>query len=197
MRDRLKLPLQFDPAAMQLDLARLEADEWLDHFVRQNYTGSWSVIPLRASATARHPVMMIYSDPSCKEFVDTPLLARCPYFQEVLAAFHCSLEAVRLMKLTPGSVIKEHSDHDLSFEDGHVRMHIPVKTNSGVEFFLNQRRIVLAAGECWYLRLSDPHRVSNRGETDRVHLVVDAPVNAWLKELFQAAEDEAENATEL
>jgi hypothetical protein len=187
MRDRLKLPLHFDPAAMQRDLAHLETDEWIDHFVKQNYTGGWSVVPLRASATARHPVMMIFSDPSCKEFVDTPLLSRCPYFRRVLSAFDCPLEAVRLMKLTPGSVIKEHRDHDLAFEDGHVRIHVPVKTNPHVEFVLNRERVMLAEGECWYLRLSDPHRVSNLGETDRVHLVIDAPVNAWFRTLFASA----------
>jgi hypothetical protein len=187
MRDRLKLPLHFDAAALQRDLARLESDAWIDHFVKQNYSGSWSVIPLRASATATHPVMMIYSDPNCKEFVDTPLLARCPYFQTLLGALQCPLDAVRLMKLTPGSIIKEHSDHDLSFEEGHVRLHIPVQTNPAVEFYLNGERVILAEGECWYLRLSDPHRVSNRGSTDRVHLVIDASVNDWLKELFAAA----------
>jgi hypothetical protein len=39
----------------------------------------------------------------------------------------------------------------------------------------------MAPGECWYLRLSDPHRVANRGETDRVHLLIDCRVNDWLR----------------
>src|SRR5262245_24022057 len=106
MHDRLRLPLRFDPVAMQRDLERLETDELLEHCVQQHYTGRWSVVPLRASATATHPVMMIYSDPNCKDFVDTPLLQRCPYFQEVLATFQCPLEAARLMRLAAGSVIK-------------------------------------------------------------------------------------------
>ena len=38
------------------------------------------------------------------------------------------------MRLAPGSVIKEHRDHDLCFEDGMVRIHIPVVTNAGVDF---------------------------------------------------------------
>jgi mannose-6-phosphate isomerase-like protein (cupin superfamily) len=187
MHDRLKLPLRFDPGAMHRDLERLESDEWIDHFVKQNYTGGWSVVPLRASANAKHPVMMIYSDPSCKEFVDTPLLNRCPYFQQILGAFQCDLESVRLMKLTPGSVIKEHRDHDLSFEDGRVRIHIPVKTNPQVEFILGGVRVVLEEGDCWYLRLSEPHKVSNFGPSDRIHLVIDAGVNDWIRELFSSA----------
>jgi hypothetical protein len=87
------------------------------------------------------------------------------------------------MKLTPGSVIKEHRDYDLAMEEGAARLHIPVQTNPGVEFMLNGLPVAMAPGECWYLRLSDPHRVANRGETDRVHLVIDCRVNDWLRTL--------------
>lgn len=185
--DRLRLPLAFDADLLAADLARLSATPWIDHFVTQNYEGSWSVIPLRAPAGARHPVKMIYSDPTATAFEDTPMLADCPYFGAVLASLACPLQAVRLMRLTPGSIIKEHTDHDLSFEQGSVRLHIPVITNASVEFALNRRRVILEAGSCWYLRLSDPHRVANRGETDRVHLVIDAAVNDWVASLFAAA----------
>ncbi|HEX8529027.1 MAG TPA: aspartyl/asparaginyl beta-hydroxylase domain-containing protein [Cytophagales bacterium] len=179
----MKLPLHFSPDRLREDLCRLEQSAWIDHFVKQNYEGDWSVIPLRAPAGAQHPIMMIYSDPSCRDFVDTPLLEACPYMQEVLAAFDCPLDAVRLMKLTPGSVIKEHRDYDLALEEGAARLHIPVLTNPGVEFVLNGLPVAMAPGECWYLRLSDPHRVTNRGETDRIHLVIDCRVNDWLRTL--------------
>src|SRR5207247_10340905 len=182
MRNRLRLALRFDPEAMRRDLARLEAHEWIDHFVQQNYEGTWSVLPLRAPADATHPIKMIYSDPGCDTFVDTPLLERCPHFQQVLAAFACPLHAVRLMKLTPGSTVKPHADHDLALEHGRVRLHIPITTNSEVDFRLNGERVTMAEGECWYLRLSDTHAVANRGGTDRVHLVIDAPINPWLAE---------------
>ena len=89
------------------------------------------------------------------------------------------------MRLAPGSVIKEHRDHDLSFEQGMVRIHIPVVTNEGVDFRLNGLRCVMPAGSSWYLRLSDPHSVANRGADDRVHLVIDAGVNDWVAALFE------------
>jgi hypothetical protein len=184
MNDRHLLPIRFDPERLAADLARLERIEWIDHFVKQNYQGSWSAIPLRAPAGEEHPVRMIYSDPSCREFADTPFLAACPYFREVLAAIEAPLEAVRLMKLAPGSIIKEHTDHDLAFEHGMIRLHIPVKTNPGVEFYLNRRRVVMNEGECWYLRLSDPHAVTNGGEADRVHLVIDARPSPWLEAML-------------
>jgi hypothetical protein len=185
--DRLRLPFAFDPALLARDLANLYAVEWIDHFVKQNYEGDWSVLPLRSAAGARHPVMMIYSDPTATEFVDTPFLEASPYFREVLAAFHCPLHAVRLMRLTPGSIIKEHDDNDLCYEDGKIRIHIAVTTNPDVEFELNRSRVRLAPGEAWYLRLSDKHRVANKGSTDRVHLVIDALVNDWAAALMERA----------
>jgi len=185
--DRLRLPFTFDPDLLARDLRGLSAVGWTEHFVRQNYDGDWSVIPLRGSASAKHPVMMIYSDPTCTDFADTPMLAACPYFRQVLDTFKTPLLAVRLMRLTPGSVIKEHNDMDLSFEDGTVRIHVPVVTNAGVEFYLNRSRVVLDAGSAWYLRLSDPHSVVNGGSSDRVHMVIDAEVNRWVADILTTA----------
>jgi hypothetical protein len=185
--DRLRLPFAFDPDLLTADLRRLSSTPWIKHFVTQNYQGDWSVIPLRAPAGARHPVQMIYSDPTVTAFEDTPMLAECRGFRAVLDTFLCPLQAVRLMRLTPGSVIKEHADHDLSFEQGSVRFHIPITTNDGVVFELNRCRVILEAGSCWYLRLSDPHRVTNHGDADRVHMVIDASANAWVEDVFAAA----------
>jgi mannose-6-phosphate isomerase-like protein (cupin superfamily) len=105
----------------------------------------------------------------------------------VMAAIRAPLRAVRLMRLAPGSAIKEHTDVALSFEDGTVRLHVPVVTNAAVDFRLNGERVVLEAGSCWYLRLSDPHSVANRGSEDRVHLVIDATVNGWVGTIFAEA----------
>jgi hypothetical protein len=185
--DRLRLPFTFDHDLLAADLRRLSSTPWIDHFVTQNYQGDWSVIPLRGPAGAKHPVQMIYSDPTATAFQDTPMLADCRYFRAVLDTFACPLQAVRLMRLTPGSIIKEHSDHDLCFEQGSVRLHIPITTNAGVAFDLNRRRVILEAGSCWYLRLSDPHRVANHGEADRVHMVIDATVNQWVETTFALA----------
>ena len=185
--DRIRLPFAFDPARLQRDLETAASQQWIAHFVKQNYEGDWSVIPLRGTAGATHPVMMIYSDPRAKGFEDSPMLGVCPYFREVLAAFRCPLQAVRLMRLTPGSIIKEHFDDDLSFDDGTVRIHIPITTNPGVVFEVNRRRVDMAVGEAWYLRLCDPHRVANSGETDRVHMVIDATVNDWVGAMLDRA----------
>jgi hypothetical protein len=185
--DRLRLPLAFDPAALAADLARVEADEWTEHFVRQNYEGAWSVLPLRSTAGATHPVMMIYSDPAATAFEDTPFLARLPAMAAAIAAFACPLRSVRLMRLAAGSQIKEHCDPDLDAAMGFARIHVPVRTNPGVAFRLNGTHVPMAPGEAWYLRLSDRHSVVNRGSEDRVHLVIDAGMNPWLAGQLDAA----------
>lgn len=185
--DRLQLPLSFDPARLARDLDALSATPWTAHYVQQNYEGDWSVIPLRCAAGETHPIRMIYSDPTATAFVDTPFLRPCPYFRTVIAAFACEVRAVRLMRLGPGSVIREHTDLDLDIEAGAARIHVPVVTNPDVDFRLNGSRVEMAAGEAWYLRLSDPHAVANRGTTDRVHLVLDLVVDDWLTGFFEAS----------
>jgi hypothetical protein len=189
--DRLQLPLTFDRELLARDLDRLSSGQWIRHYVKTNYDGDWSILPLRSPAGETHPIRMISADPTTRSFVDTPLLKGCDYFRRVLDSFECPLRVVRLMRLTPGSRIKEHTDQVLSFEDGIVRVHIPVTTNDAVEFHLNKRRVILEAGSAWYLRLSDPHSVANHGSTDRVHLVIDANVNDWVEVLFESAMGQA------
>ena len=56
-----------------------------------------------------------------------------------------------------------------------------------MEFVVNGTAVTLREGECWYLRLSDPHSVRNGGSTPRVHMVIDAPVGPRLREIFAEA----------
>jgi len=184
--DTVKLPMRYDVGRLQSDLAQMLAHEFVPHFNQAYYQGDWSAIPLR-SIDGRAD--QIYPDPTAKNaFADTPLLGRCPYVREVLATLHLPLQAVRFLRLKSGSIIKEHRDHELGFEDGEVRLHIPVITNPDVEFVLNQARVVMNEGECWYLNVNQPHRAANRGTADRVHLVIDCVVNDWLRhELLTAA----------
>jgi hypothetical protein len=190
LADRLRLPLSFDPARLARDLDALASADWTQHYVPQNYDGDWSVLPLRASAGETHPIRMINPDPSARAWTDTAMLSASPYFREVLAAFACEKRTVRLMRLRPGSVIKPHTDVGLDDEHGDARVHVPIVTNDDVEFLLNGRRVVMAPGEAWRLRLADPHSVANRGATDRVHLVIDLTINDWLRAMLREASTE-------
>lgn len=165
---------------MQRDLDLLTEEDWIPHFVEQNFDGEWSVVPLRAPAGATHPVKQIYSDPTCENFCDTHHLTNCGYLREIINWFECPVRAVRLMKLARGSTIHEHRDFDLDIESGTARLHIVVVTNPQVEFRLNQELVPMLAGNCYYLRLSEPHSVKNEGTSDRVHMVLDVELNDWL-----------------
>ena len=187
IQDRLKLPLYFEPGKLKEDLSKINDEEWIDHFNQGGYEGIWKILPLRAPADAQHPIQSILNMPGQKEFVDTEFKKRCSYLSEVMDQFECPLRTVRLMRLTAGSVIKPHRDMDLSFEHGEVRIHVPVVTSNKVKFYLNGKRVKMKEGECWYLRLSDPHAVANYGKEDRTHLVLDCEVNEWIKNLFHKA----------
>jgi hypothetical protein len=184
MLTSLKLPFTFDRDRLKADVAALLADDWVPHFNTSYYEGDWSGVALRSvGGVARQ----LYPDPSAQDtFADTSILARCPYAQEVLATFACPLQAVRFLRLAAGSSIREHRDYRLGFEDGEVRLHVPVSTNPDVAFFLNGERLDMREGECWYLNLNLPHRVENQSLTDRVHLVIDCTVNDWLRDLFSS-----------
>lgn len=185
--DALRLPLLFDPSKLRRDLDAITGGQWTAHFNKDLYSGDWSGIALRKPADATHPIQALYPSPTATEWVNAELLERCPYFAEVFAQFQCPVQSARLLKLGAGSIIEEHTDYELSFEDGEVRIHIPVLTSPNVEFYVRGNRILMEEGETWYLNASVPHRVSNAGPTDRVHLVLDCLVNQWVESMFQRA----------
>jgi len=187
MPDRVRLPLVFDALAMAAEVEALAPDAWTPHFNQAIYRGDWSGVALRAPGGQD---ATLYSDPTAADFGDTPMARRCPAVAGALAQLCCPLTTVRLLALGPGSCIAQHCDFWLAFEDGEVRLHIPVVTDSAVEFVLDGRRVDMRAGECWYLNLNLPHRVANRSPVRRVHLVVDCQVNAWLRSLFDQATEE-------
>ena len=177
----IKLPLRFDPDALHRDLDRVPDESWIPHFNQGDYEGDWSAVALRGPAGATHPILELSANPGTRDWANTGLCDRCPYFAEAMSAFECELMSVRLLRLAPGAVIKEHVDHSLAFEDGEVRLHVPVKTNENIRFWLNGERVRMDVGETWYLNVNLPHRVENPGAGYRVHLVLDCVVNDWLR----------------
>jgi mannose-6-phosphate isomerase-like protein (cupin superfamily) len=68
-----------------------------------------------------------------------------------------------------------------------VRVHIPIQTNQEVEFAVAGQPLPMSEGDCWYVNFNLPHRIHNRGTTDRVHLVIDCVLNDWLRGMFPDA----------
>ena len=181
MISTLKLPFTFDVRSIQDELNTFGPNEWEPHFNKQYYEGDWSGIALRAAADAH---VALYPDPTVERYVDTSALSKCPSVTDVLAQFKCETESVRFLRLAPGAEILEHRDYKLSFEDGVARVHVPVRTTSGVEFLLDGKRVEMGEGEAWYLNFNLRHSVKNNGDSERVHLVIDCIVNDWFASFF-------------
>ncbi|HTL97972.1 MAG TPA: aspartyl/asparaginyl beta-hydroxylase domain-containing protein [Holophagaceae bacterium] len=182
MIKHLRLPLRFDADRMLHEVRSLEAKLWKDHYQVLHYEGAWRALPLRSQGG--RPDDVYISPVPGAVYQDTPMLEACPYLREVLAAFRCPLQAARLMKLDAGAVIKEHRDAGLCAEEGEARFHIPVLTHPDVAFVLDGDRLPLQAGECWYLNFNLPHSVRNESQVDRIHLVIDALADDWVRGLL-------------
>lgn len=133
-----------------------------------------------------------YADGSWTEWLDTKDLKSSPYLMSVIDTFraHTKVTLVRILRLAAGNVVKEHTDPTLGLEveKSVVRLTIPILINEHVDFFLNSTGVDMRPGECWYLRLTDPHSVVNSGATDRINLTIDMIPNEWLRSIILNAQ---------
>ena len=182
--DRIRLPLRYDAEAMAADVEAASLGDYI----------YYDVIPLRAPAHLVDPSMppppaTDYADGSWTEWRDTAVLRASPYLTEVVETFRARTKVtlVRLLRLEAGAVVKEHTDPTLALEQEKsvIRLTIPILSNDGVEFLLNGERVPMRPGECWYLRLSDPHRIINAGATERINLSIYVVPNAWVRSLIE------------
>jgi len=180
--DRVKLPFQFDHKKMLQDIENMK----LQGFIY------YDVMPLRAPAhqvdatVPFPPPADDYADGSWCDWMDTPHLKQSPYLTEVVDFFKdkTKVTLVRLLRLEPGSVVKEHTDPTLGIQvhKSVIRLTIPILVNKNVTFYLNQTPVKMEPGECWYLRLTDPHSIVNEGTEQRINMSIDMIPNEWVTE---------------
>lgn len=178
----IKFPLHFDSHRLKEDVQRVMNSNWVDHYNHNDYDGKWTSIALM-SANGKSDNIYAFNFDS-KEITATEALNSCLYFKEILDSFHFEKAAVRLLNLSVGAQIKPHSDHCLGYEDGFFRLHIPIITNPDVIFILDDKRLIMNEGECWYINANFTHSVANNGSEDRIHLVIDGIRNDWSDRLF-------------
>lgn len=183
--DRIKLGLTFDVEKLnqECSVMNLTPFEYYD------------VVPLRAPAHMVDPSLPFpppaddYADGSWTDWADTPELKSSPYLQGIVDEFkkHTKVTLVRLLRLAPGAVVKEHTDPTLGLEihKSVVRLTVPIINGEGVEFFLNGTIVDMKPGECWYLRLTDPHKINNPGAIERINLTIDMIPNEWVVNLVK------------
>lgn len=181
MKTAHQLPLLFDAAKLQEELNGVLVN-WTSHFNTDYYSGDWSGIVLRGPIDTSHGLSA--GNVASGGFEDKPIYGDLSYTKKAVDALQCPKLSVRFLRLQPNSEIREHKDFDMVFWDGYVRIHIPVFTNPEVEFIVDNARIDMKEGECWFADFSKSHSVVNKGNSARVHLVIDCEVNDWLKDLF-------------
>lgn len=185
--DRVKLPLHFDAERMLRDVRLLALPPYVYYDARPLRGPAHLIDPSRPHP----PPATDYADGSWTPWLDAPRLADCVYLSEVLATFraHTTVNLVRVLRLAPGQVVQEHTDPTLALHihRSMVRLTIPIVSPAGMRFILNGSDVPFAPGECWYLRLSDPHSVVNESAEERINLSVDVIPNAWVRELVAAA----------
>jgi len=172
-----QLPLTYDLDRLMGDLSAIQDSDWIPHF-GINYEDGWSGVSLKStdgSASSLEPG---------SEYLDTPILERCPYFREILNSFQAPLKRCRLLKLSAGSVIKEHIDPGTGECQSVVRLHIPIVTSPQVSFYSNGKRVIMEPGYLYFVDTSYPHAVFNASTIDRVHLVIDCEANDWVRSLM-------------
>lgn len=185
--DRVRLPFTFDVEKMKAEVKTLGMNEFI----------YYNVIPLRAPAHQVDPSLPFpppaddYADGSWTEWMNIPALASTPYLTSIIDKFqeHTRVTLVRVLRLAAGNEVKEHTDPTLGLEVERsvVRLTIPILVGNEVDFFLNGTPVPMQPGECWYLRLTDPHKVVNGSTTDRINLTIDMAPNDWLRDLIQKA----------
>ncbi len=185
--DRIQLPFTFDVEKMQAEA----------HALKQEHYEYYKVIPLRSPAHLVDaslpfpPPADNYADGSWTNWMNTPNLEKSPYLKSVIDTFnqYTTVNLVRLLFLAPNAIVKEHTDPTLALEEekSMIRLTVPIDNNEDVDFFLNDTLVPMKVGECWYLRLSDPHRVINSGATDRINLTIDVIPNSKITEIINNA----------
>jgi hypothetical protein len=176
----VRLPLSFDAALLKRDLEAVEAARlaFVPHY-GEYHDGGWSAIGLVGQGGDPRNLRA-----GNGEYLETEALAVAPYFGYIIREIRCEKQRVRLMSLAPGAQIFEHYDREESLDAGVVRLHIPIVTNSDIDFYLGRQRQYWRVGELWYGDFSFPHWLRNRGEERRVHMVLDCVVNEDLLSLF-------------
>lgn len=175
-----RLPLVIDPVPMLAALADLDDTLWQPHFNRDYYQGDWSGVGL---ITTDSQVALVHGEgPAIKRqpWLDDPRWARG------LAGLKVEIRNARLLRLGPHSHIREHRDYDLGGPDADMRLHVPLLAPEEVDFMLEDQRVPMRAGECWFLDLYRPHSVNNHGDRPRIHLVIDCRPGPWVDAAIDA-----------
>ena len=173
---------QFDPQWLAAEYRKLEPYPWMRHPANHLHDNAWYALPLVAVDGAMANMIAMVGE--CRP---TPALLETQAFKPVLDFFQGPYKRVRLLWLQAGGSIREHTDDRFYGEQETVNIHVPIHTNNDVQFVVGGRQFHMSPGECWCIDTFQTHSVSNRGSTDRIHLVMHCVINPFITELLAKA----------
>jgi LPS sulfotransferase NodH len=157
-----RLPVRFDVARLQREVATLPAAAWVSH--PNGIFGNSALRLITANGGANDDVDGIMAP--------TPQLENSPYLRQVLASFGAVWSRSRLMKLAPLASVPEHADINYHWYY-RVRVHIPIFSQPGVMFHCGDEAVHMPEGDAWIFDNWRRHSVVNPGNEQRIHLVAD------------------------
>lgn len=161
-RPFFQLPVLFEVARLQAEVAALPAEAWASH--PDGVPGN--------SAARLISVDGGESDTVHGKMLETRWLAAMPYARQILAGFGVVWSRSRLMRLAPGMGVPEHADINYHWHM-RARLHIPIFTWPEVRFHCDGQSVHMAAGEAWIFDNWRRHHVENNARAERIHLVAD------------------------
>ena len=167
-------------------------------------TKTWKSIPLRSvnglEGRRGNEGGNLNNSPDPDKYKNTRVMDVCPYIKEILDNSNVPLLKVRLMSLEPKRLLPEHTDE---FNDDRIfRIHIPIITHKNVLFYVDGKSKHLEAGKMCYANVRKIHKVHNKSNITRVHLVFDVwvtdefIVKILLPSIDQCCNDNFNNNTE-
>lgn len=88
------------------------------------------------------------------------------------------LGSILLTRVKPGFFIQLHTDM-VGMEKYYDRFHIVVNANKHCFFTCGEETTVMQPGEVWWFDHTKPHSISNDGDSDRIHLIVDIKTRSF------------------
>ncbi|EDP94925.1 aspartyl/asparaginyl beta-hydroxylase domain-containing protein [Kordia algicida OT-1] len=174
----LKLPFEFDAEVIKKELSQ---------FSKEDYQDIYNSSVMLETLWLIHFIEPIIGKDGLPIFLPNNALKKCPYLLSIFEMFQCDVETFRIHTLDAGASIQKHRDTGYSFEQGKIRLHIPVQTNDKVKMLVDDEAIPMKAGECWYCNFNIEHEVKNNSDQSRVHIIIDCLVNDWLTRVFNQA----------
>jgi aspartyl/asparaginyl beta-hydroxylase (cupin superfamily) len=104
-----------------------------------------------------------------------------PIIKELETMYDGKVGKALFINLPAGKEVLSHKDSG-DYLGMSRRIHIPIITNSDVDFIINNEAINMKYGECWEINNNKYHYVNNRSTQDRVHLLIDILPNSFFQE---------------